>query len=207
MQLVALLLQGLALVEEADGFGGEAFLAEVEIGNFGLGAEDVPPRGLRPLHAEFQLQAALVDRAAAFLAALLELPQSRPQIPQPLFALGQLDLGVGCLATAGLPVNFMPSDLLLEAGQAGFHLGHGRLMPGALFARIDKPCDRRVVLHGGRPQFAFLRGPLLLELGTALFGGRQLDAVFGQPLRSLGDVRRCARRVLPAAGRSPLAFR
>ena len=36
------------------------------------------------------------------------------------------------------------------------------------------------MLHGGGPQLAFLRRPLLLELRAALLGGRQFDAMFGQ---------------------------
>ena len=207
VQLVALLLEGLAPIHEADGLGGEGLLAKIQVGKLRLGPQDVPARGLGPLDAKFQLLAALVDRAAAFLAGFVELPQAQAQAPQTLFALGQLDLGFRRIAIAGLPLAFQAGDLLLEAGQAGFHLGQAGLVSLAFFAGLGQPRHGRIVLHRGGPEFAVQRRPLLLELGPPLLGGRQLHAMFGQGFGSPGDGRPRAARPLLAAARSGPASR
>ena len=137
--------------------------------------------------------AALVDRAAAFLAGFVELPQAQTQAPQTLLALGQLDLGFRRLAIAGLPLALQAGDLLLEAGQAGFHLGQAGFVALAFLAGFGQPRHGRIVLHRGGPEFAVQGGPLLLELGPALLGGRQLEAMVGQGLGRLA----VGGRVLP----------
>ncbi len=143
----SLVLQGLALIKEADGFGGKCFLAKVKVGDLRLGAEDVPSGCLRPLYAKFKLQAAFVDGAAALLARLLELPQPRPQVPQALLALGQLDLGFGRLAGPRLPFDFIPGDLLLQAREPSIHFRQAGFMSRPLLARLGQPGDCCVVLH------------------------------------------------------------
>ena len=173
-------LQGLALIDEADRLGGEGLLAKIQVGELRLGPQDVPARGLGPLDAKLQLLAALVDCAAAFLAGFIELPQAQAQAPQALLALGQLDLGFRRIAIAGLPLAFQPGNLLLETGQAGLHLGQAGLVSLAFFAGFGQPRHGGIVLHRGGPEFAVQGRPLLLELGPALLGGRQLETMVGQ---------------------------
>ena len=110
-------LQRLALVDQPDGLRGEGLLAEVEVGDFGLGPQDVPPRGLGPLGALGQMLAGFVDGPLAFLAALLELPHAGLEVPQPLLALGQFDLDLGGLAVGRQAAALQPVDLLAELGR------------------------------------------------------------------------------------------
>ena len=173
VQLIALLLEGFALLHEADDLGSKGFLAKIQVGKLRLGPQDVPARGLRPLNAKLQLLAAFVDRAAAFLAGFVELPQPQAQAPQALLALGQLDLGFRRFAIAGLPLAFQAGHLLLKAGQAGFHLGEAGLVSPAFLAGFGQPCHGRIVLHRRGPEFAVQRRPLLTELGPPLLGSRQ----------------------------------
>ena len=156
VQLVALLLQGFALIDEADGLGGEGLLAKIQVGEFRLGPQDVPPRGLGPLDAKFQLLAALVDRAAAFLAGFLELPQPQPQAPQPLLALGQFDLGFRRLAIAGLPLALQAGRPARGSRPGGFPSRTSRFRAAGVFRGLRPAAPRP---HRAAPRRPGIRRP------------------------------------------------
>ncbi len=164
---------------EPDGLRGEGLLAEVEVGDFGLGAKDVPARGIEPLRAFGQMLAGLLDGPLPFFAALLELPHSRPQIAQPLFALGQLDFDLGGFAVGRQPPALQSVDPLADLRGVRFKFGQRRLDRGTLFAGFVEQMQGGVVLLLGVVQLAIERHPLPVQLAAALFGGGNGQAVFG----------------------------
>ena len=126
-------------VDVLDGLAGERLLAEVEFGNFRFrrarcSSGDASAR----LEALGQLLVAVGDGPAPLLPAFLDLPQPGVQVAEPFLALGQLDLGLGGFAAAGLPLRLQGGDLL------------GQVRPGGFPSR-QAPASSSALLAGPRP--------------------------------------------------------
>ncbi len=178
-------LEQLAVVDVLDGLAGERLLAEVQLGNLRFRPQDVPTRRFRAAEAIGQLLLAVGDGPGAFLPAFLDLPQPGVQVAEPFLALGQIDLGFGGFAAAGLPLRLQGADLLGQSGQAAFHLGERGIELGAPLAGLGQPAQRRFVLLLGGLKLGFQHAALLVELRPALLGGRNLQPLLAHGVQGL----------------------
>ena len=114
---------------------------------------------------------AFLDGPLAFLAAFLELPRAGPQVPQPFFTLGQLDLDLGSLAAGGCAAALQPVDLLTKPGQGRLYLAQAMVELFSLLLGFVQAVHGRVVLGVGRLPLPVQRRPLLVQLAAAFLGG------------------------------------
>ena len=164
---------------------GERLLAEVEVGDLALGAQDVEAGGLGALVRLGQVFAGLLDGPPAFLLVLLELPRAGLEVSQPLLALGQLDLDFGSLVVGPPPA----PPAAGFAGRAGQGSTPSRPSAASICFRSSRASARRPAAASCCPWAScssrIERGPLLVQLGASLLGGGDGHAVLGQGVGGL----------------------
>ncbi len=183
--MLPLFVQSLALVDQADRLSGDRLLAEIEVGDLAFGPQNVEAGSLGALGAFGEVFTGLLDGPPTLLLVLLELPGAGLEVSQPLLALGQLDLDFGRLMVGRQPAALDALDLLVELGKARFHLGKRGVDLLSLSAGLRQTASGGFVLGLGVVQFAIQRGPLLVQLGASLFGGRDGHSVLRQGIQGL----------------------
>ena len=197
----ALLLERLAPVDQADGLRGEGLLAEVEVGDFGLGPEDVParrPRRRWRIRPDARGPRRWPARALARLSSNCRMRAWRFRSRSSLLANSTLISVVSRSAASAAALQ--PSICSAEPAETRLHLGQRRRR-SAFASAGPRPGGRTAAscCCWASCSSRSSDGPLLVQLAAPLLGGGDGHAVLGQARRRSAGVRPSADRPVAAA--------